>query len=122
MNIQVVGYKAVDEQGTKMRAARTACVAANVPIPREIEEFFAGGEPDPAGERVVLTGTAATRAWSDDQHVGVIVDLTNLRAEHSDLSTLRFEVEAPDVVQARAAAAAARVRSLEVPPVEGSSG
>lgn len=72
-----------DETWQKMRAIWDACEAAGVMVPREVEDFFGGEAPDPAGVVVEV----AAREWKDDTGEGYEVDLGGL-PEH--VKTIRF--------------------------------
>jgi hypothetical protein len=112
MDMQVVGYKPVDEKWTKMRAVRDACLDAGVPIPEAVEEFFERKDPDPAGVRCDIPtralGRGLAKPWTDrGNFIGIEVNLTQLRADHADITMLRFEVESPKAVAELLAAEAA---------------
>ena len=73
MSTGIVGFVPPDENWQKMKAARDACIAAGLAIPREVEEFFGSEEPDPAGQEVELT----VREWSDgDMREGYELDVS----------------------------------------------
>jgi hypothetical protein len=54
MHSYVQGIKPADEKFREMFAIYKACEKNNVSIPKEVEEFFAGKEPDEAGVVVNL--------------------------------------------------------------------
>lgn len=54
MSTHVTGFAPADEQWAKMKAAWDACIAADVPVPDEVVDFFGDEEPDPAGVEVEL--------------------------------------------------------------------
>jgi hypothetical protein len=55
-----------DERWSKMKAAWDACEAAGVEPPEDVEEFFDGEGPDPAG-LVVDIGKAVGHVDTDDE-------------------------------------------------------
>lgn len=71
MSMNCFAVKPADEDYKRKAAAYHACRAAKVPIPKELDEFFNGEEPDPTGvtQRIgndfftrPATGTRPTRA------------------------------------------------------------
>lgn len=53
-SLHLVGFKPPDETWEKMRQVWNACIDAKVPVPRDVEKFFGGEHPDPAGVEVRL--------------------------------------------------------------------
>src|ERR1035441_9166498 len=52
MSTHVTGFAPPDETWQKMKAIWDACETVGVPVPGEVEEFFGGEGPDPAGGEV----------------------------------------------------------------------
>jgi len=93
MSTHVVGFIPPDAKWRAMRDARDACLAAGVPVPEEVEDFFGGEEPDPCGREVDLTGlqiAPGVSEWSDDYRQGYQVDLAELMAAHPNVKVVRF--------------------------------
>jgi len=76
MSTHVIGFRPADEEWQKMRAAWEACKSAGVEPPREVDRFFNGEPPDPAGVEVPL-GDAVT-AYRADMQEGFEVHLDKL--------------------------------------------
>lgn len=83
MSTDVVGIKPPNEHYKKMAAAWHACKAAGVDPPREVDEFFGGGDPDPAGIIVKLEA----REYHSDYEQGLEVDIDTLPP---GVKTIRF--------------------------------
>jgi hypothetical protein len=83
MSTHVVGFAPPDEKWQAMKQIWDACKAGKVPIPREVEDFFNGEKPDPAGVNVELT----TREWRNDYAQGIEIDLADI-PKH--VKTIRF--------------------------------
>jgi hypothetical protein len=60
MSTRVTGFAPPDETWQSMWAVWNACLAAHVPVPAEVEKFFGGEPPDPAGVEVDLP----VREWN----------------------------------------------------------
>ena len=54
MSTHVIGFKPPNAKWKKMKKAWDACVAANVGLPLEVDEFFDGSVPDDNGVEVRL--------------------------------------------------------------------
>lgn len=79
MNTHVVGIRPPDEMWKKMKAARDACVAADVPIPDEVMEFFNYEEPDSAGVLIDLEDyESCCEKWGAEGKQGFEIDLSKL--------------------------------------------
>lgn len=88
MGIHVIGIKPPDEKWKKMAYAYRACEAAGVPIPSEIEKFFEGAPPDPAGVAVSLTDDAVCQRDCDG-YDSIDINLSELPA---DVTVVRVDV------------------------------
>lgn len=62
MSTHVVGFVPPDDKWKAMKAVYDACAAAGVPVPREVDKFFDGVAPDPAGVEIELL----VREWRDE--------------------------------------------------------
>lgn len=82
MSTYVLGIRPADENYRKMLAVWEACQAAKVKPPREVEDFFAGIDPDPAGVKVDLSeqssGVKKWRGEKNEAAEGIEVDLRKL--------------------------------------------
>ncbi len=78
MSTYVVGIRPPDATWLQMKGIYDMCVAAHVPVPAEVVQFFQGEDPDPSGVVVPLEGTAAAQKWQDDMREGFEVDVTRL--------------------------------------------
>ncbi len=76
MSSSVSGFRPPDAHYRKMMAAYKACNDAGVAIPREVDDFFNGETPDPAGTEVGL-GKAVTE-YHDEMQEGFEVDISKL--------------------------------------------
>lgn len=71
MSTHVIGFAPPDEQWQKMKAIWDACEAAQIPVPDEVEDFFGGEAPDPAGVVVDLP----LREWDGGDQQGYELDI-----------------------------------------------
>jgi hypothetical protein len=86
MSTHVYGFRTPDnEQFQKMSQAWWACYHAGIDIPDEVEAYFDGEEPDPAGQQVDLAG--AWREWRADMQEGIEVVVSKIP---SDVTVIRF--------------------------------
>lgn len=74
MSTHVIGIRPPDSDWIKMKAIWDACKVAGVTVPTEVEEFFDGESPDPAGVVVKVL----TRKWSGIESQGYEVDIETL--------------------------------------------
>jgi len=90
MSMHVAAVKPADDKYQAMAAVYHACVAANVAIPKDVDEFFNGEAPDPTGTRVSLgfggagetfyQAHGSAEPWRDKHASGVQIDITKLPA------------------------------------------
>lgn len=102
--IHIRGFRPPDEKWQRMRAVWDACMAADVRPPKDVRDYFADEDPDPAGVEVPLSSTtrlegrwyvdgekenpeAAVSPYETDWQYGVQIDLSKLP---KDLSILRI--------------------------------
>ena len=85
MSTHVTGFAPPDETWQKMKAIWDACETVGVPVPGEVEEFFGGEAPDPAGVEVDLP----LREWSDSGYGGAGYEL-DIAAIPPQVKTIRF--------------------------------
>jgi hypothetical protein len=83
MSTHIRGVIPPDETWQKMKAVWDACEAARVPVPDEVEDFFGGEPPDPAGV-VIEIETRPHKAYMEE---GYEVDLASLPPH---VKTIRF--------------------------------
>lgn len=89
MSTHVAAIRPPDERWEQMKAVWDTCKAAGIQPPREVDAFFEGEDPDPAGVVIDLeVGSDGVREWTDEVHrQGIEVDLSALP---SDVRVLRF--------------------------------
>ena len=87
--LHVVGFRPPDETWHRMKAAYDACNSANVPIPKEVDDYFGDEEPDPSGVEIKLTNHECCEDYSPEMVEGFEVDLTKLP---KGITKLRFTV------------------------------
>jgi hypothetical protein len=83
MSTHVIGFVPPDERWQEMKAVWDACKAAAIDVPAEVENFFDGADPDPAGQEVSLPA----REWSGRGRGGYELDVA---AIPSQVRTIRF--------------------------------
>ena len=83
MSTHVIGFTPPDETWQKMKAIWDACQRADVPVPDEVDDFFGGEAPDPAGVEVELP----LREWRDGEREGFELEVA---AVPSSVKTIRF--------------------------------
>ena len=74
MSTYVTGFAPPDETWQKMKAIWDACETAQIPVPDEVEEFFGGEDPDPAGVEVKLP----VREWHGEGEAGYELDVASI--------------------------------------------
>jgi hypothetical protein len=65
MSTHIIGFVPPDEEWKKMKAVYDACVEAGVDLPRGVEKYFDGTEPQEEGKEIDLT---------EDNYNGLIVE------------------------------------------------
>jgi len=83
MSTNVAGIVPPDETWQQMKAVWDACEAAGVPVPDQVQDFFGGGQPDPAGVVIEIE----TRKYQNRDEKGYEVDLAGLPPH---VKTIRF--------------------------------
>jgi hypothetical protein len=80
MSRVIYGFAPPDEKWQQMKAIYDACRAAKIPIPADVDRFFDGVRPDPAGVQIDLTrnNCEAVREWNSEYGMGYEVDLDKL--------------------------------------------
>lgn len=87
MSTHVIGFKPPDDRWKAMKAARDACVAADVEIPEEISDFFEDQEPDEAGVEVQLDEAEGVKEYRADGADGFELEVAKLP---KDVKIVRF--------------------------------
>ncbi len=92
MHSYVKGVKPADDKYRKMLAIYQQCRDAQVSVPKEVDDFFNGENPDPKGVVVTLRADAKgpVQEWRDEDNEmleGFEVDITNLP---KDVTIIRF--------------------------------
>lgn len=79
MSTHVVGFRPPDEKWRRMKAVWDACLQAEIEPPENVNDFFEGRTPDPAGVEVSLTGfTPIAREWMDETRSGYEINVDDL--------------------------------------------
>ncbi len=78
MSTHVCGIKPPDAKWSQMKAAYDACIAAGVPVPKVVDDFFGGERPDPSGVLVYLDRHASVREYKGQDASGYEIDLKSL--------------------------------------------
>lgn len=89
MSTYVKGVRPADETWHRMKNVWDACKDAGVPVPGEVDRFFDGDDPDPAGVIIDLDENKhpAVRKWNDEYSSGLEVILSQLPP---DVTVVRF--------------------------------
>lgn len=87
MSTHVQGIRPADDRWRAMKSVWDSCKAAGVTPPAEVDLFFEGEDPDPAGVVIDLDRHASTREWSDEYRSGYEVVLSELPPE---VTVIRF--------------------------------
>ena len=83
VSIHVTGFKPPDERYKRLVNAWNALEEAGLPPTPELERFFDGAEPDPAGIEVELT----LREWHDRSAQGYELEVAEIP---DGVKTIRF--------------------------------
>jgi hypothetical protein len=90
MSTHVVGFKPPGAKWRQMKAVWDACQAAGIEVPDEVDVYFDGGPPDPAGVEVGiedLRAAGALRDWGNNHADGFELDVAKLP---KDVTVVRF--------------------------------
>lgn len=88
VSLNVYAFRAPDAAWLKMRAVWDACEAAGIDPPAEVEEFFDGEAPDPAGVSISLEGRL--REWRGADASGFELSVADIPA---GVQTLRWTID-----------------------------
>lgn len=83
MSTHVVGFRAPDEEWTKMKAIWDACEVAKVSVPEEVERYFGGESPDPSGVEIEIEA----HEWSNEYAEGYEINVADIP---KGLTSIRF--------------------------------
>lgn len=86
MSTHVIGIRPPGQLWEKMKAVHDSCLEANIPTPPEVEAFFEGARPDPAGVLVELPKSCASD-YNKGSDQGITVKISELPA---DVTIVRF--------------------------------
>lgn len=78
MSTHIIGFRPSDDTWHKMKCVFDSCREANVPLPKEVEQFFNGETPDASGVKVDLNRHPCVQDYKDDMREGFEVDLSKL--------------------------------------------
>ena len=87
MYTHVIGIKPPNEKWQKMKDAYDACMAAGVPVPNNVMDFFDHEPPDSLGVRVEIEKLPCTSKYSADMKDGFEIDIKKLPP---DVTVIRF--------------------------------
>jgi hypothetical protein len=79
----ITGFVPPDDRWQKMRDVFAACAAAGLDTPAEVVRFFAGQQPDPAGQEVDVPH----RGWQDEFRQGLEIRVDDIPA---NVKVIRF--------------------------------
>lgn len=85
MSTHAIGIRPADDRYKTMLKIHDSCIEANVPVPKEVSEFFDWQKPEPNG--VLVDIEDATSFWGDDYCQGLEIDLSKLP---SNVKVVRF--------------------------------
>lgn len=87
----VIGYRPADERWDLMKDIWNACRKANVPIPRDVEDYFDGEDPNgkPGMEVYLVNFAGAVKEIHSEGSHSYQVDLSKLP---KDIKFVRFEI------------------------------
>lgn len=78
MSTHVVGIKPPDEKWKEMKKVWDACEKAKVDVPKEVDDFFDGIDPDPKGVIVELDAKKGVKEYNAESQQGLEVELDKL--------------------------------------------
>jgi hypothetical protein len=84
MNTNVCAFVPPDAEFKKKLNAYRSCVEAGIPVPKELDKFFGGEEPDDNGREIddrELEKMGALTEYSADSREGYEIDITKLPKE-----------------------------------------
>ncbi len=87
MSTHIIGFRPPDEKWKKMKKIYDSCQEADIPVPKEVEEFFNYEEPDASGIEVELEAQRAVTDYRTESRTGFEVDISKLPP---DVKILRF--------------------------------
>lgn len=95
VSTRIEGVKPPDGTWTKMKAVYDACIAASLPVPAAVTEFFDGEPPSPFGVKVALCigyghtceYHASVHPQTEDGGSGFLVEIAKLP---KDVKFIRF--------------------------------
>ncbi len=74
MSMHLVGFRPPDDQWRKMKAVWDACKAANIPNPKEVDDFFGGQPPDDRGISIEIP----TTKWESEESQGFEISVNDI--------------------------------------------
>jgi hypothetical protein len=90
MSTYVLGIRPADDTYRKMLAVWEACQSAKVKPPKEVADFFANIDPDPAGVVVGLAQSSAVTKWQGEKNEAAEGFEVDLRKLDPTIKILRF--------------------------------
>ena len=87
MSTRIMGIKPTDERFAAMLNIINSCKAQNIKVPKEVNEFFNGEEPNKLGVSVDLMDLDCCLLINSSGRVGFSIDITKLP---KDISIIQF--------------------------------
>lgn len=87
MSTHLLGFKPPNEKWKKMKAIYDACHAADMDVPKEVDNFFGFDTPDDAGVEVDIEEHDCCQEYNEDGSEGFEIDVSKLP---KDVTILRF--------------------------------
>lgn len=85
MSTHVIAFRPPDEKWRRMKAIYDACVAGDIEIPVEVDDFFNDKHPDENGVEVDID--EILEKWSDESRSGYQIEISKLP---KGITILRF--------------------------------
>lgn len=85
MSSFVLGIVPPDDKWLQMKKIADACDAADIDRPSEVDDFFEGEDPDPAG--MIIDIENLCREWGEESSMGYELDVAAIPKK---VKTIRF--------------------------------
>ena len=86
--IKFRGYRPIDKKWYEMEREYYICLAAGIPIPKRVANFFKGGCPRPYGEIYVDLGEDVVSSFAKYYYDGYTIEIAQLP---EDIDYIRFD-------------------------------
>ncbi len=74
MGTNVIGFAPPDETWERMKSVWETCEALGITVPNEVDSYFDGQDPDPAGVEIELP----QEEWSNDYCAGIEIEVEKI--------------------------------------------